>query len=221
MPDAAPSPRRPTRIPRTETAEATVFVVHADLSVRETMAGVLREAGHAVRAFASPGAFLAAMPSTAAGCAVLHVQLPELSGLEVRDALRARGCALPLVFTSEDGPVRVAVEAMKAGAVDFLIEPVDDEPLLAAVALALVRDAQARAARAGREAVAALSARERQVCDRVARGVINKEIATELGISESSVRLYRAEGMKKLGVGSAAELGGLLARLGGLLAGEG
>jgi FixJ family two-component response regulator len=194
-------------------------VVNADPSRRETMTEVLREAGHTVQAFASPRAFLAAALSAGAGAIVLDVHLPELSGLEVKAALRESGSALPVVFTSDDGDVRVAVEAMKAGAVDFLPEPLDEEALLAAVTRALATDAMARAARAPKEALAArlaaLSPRQHEVCERVARGLLNKQIAAELGLSESAVRLHRAEGMKKLGVGSAAELGSLLRQPGG------
>ena len=212
-----PSPRRATPSPVPE--PATVFVVNADPSLRETMTEALREAGHTVQAFASPRAFLAAALSTGAGVVVLDVQLPELSGLEVNTALRESGGALPVVFTSDDGDVRVAVEVMKAGAVDFLVAPIDAEALLAAVAHGLARDAEARAARAPKEALAArlaaLSPRQHEVCERVARGLLNKQIAAELGISESAVRLHRAEGMKKLGVGSAAELGSLLRQPGG------
>ncbi len=212
-----PSPRRTTSIASPE--QGTVFVVHADPHMRETMTEVLREAGHAVQAFASLHAFLAAACPSGAGCAVLDVQLATPEGLKVGAALRESGCALPVVLTSDDADVRVAVEAMKAGAVDFLLAPVDGATLLAAVARGLARDAEARAAQAGEEALAArvavLSRREREVCDRVARGMLNKQIAAELEISVSAVRLYRAKGMEKLGVGSAAELAGLFARSGG------
>ena len=210
-----PSPRRAT--PSPVPSLSTVFVVNADPSQRETMTEVLREAGHTVQAFASPRAFLAAVLSAGAGCVVLDVQLPELSGLEVKAALRESGCALPVVFTSDGGDVKVAVEAMKAGAVDFLPAPLDEEALLAAVTRALLIGAEGRAARAQKEALAArmtaLSPRQREVCERVARGLLNKQIAVELGISASAVRLYRAEGMEKLGVASAAELASLFARL--------
>ena len=176
---------------------------------------VLREAGHAVQPFASLGTYLAAIGSASAGCAVLDDELPEPSVLEGKGALQAS--ALPVVLTSFDGDVKRAVEAMRAGAVDFLIEPVDGTTLLAAVERALALDAEARTARAADQALAArvavLSPREREVCDRVARGMLNKQIAVELGISESAVRIYRGKGVEKLGVGSAAELARLLERL--------
>jgi FixJ family two-component response regulator/AraC-like DNA-binding protein len=209
-----PSPRRAMSIPSPE--KATVFVVHGDPSRCEALAGVLREAGHEVRAFASSRALRAAARPSGAGCAVLDAELARSEGLEAATALRASGCALPVVLTSDDGDVRMAVEAMKAGAVDFLLEPIEGATLLAAVERGLARDAEARAARAGEEALAArvavLSPREREVCDRVARGMLNKQIAAELGISASAVRIYRAKGMEKLGVGSAAELASLFTR---------
>ncbi|MGK3963649.1 response regulator [Sorangium sp. So ce118] len=216
--EAPPRPRARARSPSPRGAEAaTVFLVHRDASWRGAAAGLLQEAGHAVQAFASSLAFLEAARGVGAGCVVLDVQLPDVNGLEVRALLREEGCALPVVFTSDDGDVTVAVEAMKAGAVDFLAEPLDAEALLAAVARALALDAEARAARAEVEALAArlaaLSPRQRDVCERVARGMLNKQIATELGISLSAVRLYRAEGMEKLGVASAAEVASLFARL--------
>lgn len=218
-----PSRRRLTRTP--SPSPETVFVVHADPSLREAMTDVLREAGHTVQAFASPRAFLAAVGAAVGGTIVLDVHLAELAGLELHAALRESGCALAVVFTGGDRDVALAVTAMKAGAVDFLVEPIDAEALLAAVAQGLARDAEARAKRAGEEALTArlavLSPREREVCERVARGMLNKQIAAELGLSESSVRVYRAEGTRKLGVGSAGELGTLFARVGAAAAGGG
>ncbi|MDC3956014.1 response regulator transcription factor [Polyangium jinanense] len=196
---------------------ATVFLVHRDPSWRGTAAARLREAGHAVQVFASSLAFLEAARAAGVGCMVIDAQLPDPNGLKVKALLRESGCELPVVFTSGDGDVRLAVEAMKAGAVDFLPEPVDEEALLAAVEHALARNAAARAARAQVEALAArlatLSLRQREVCERVARGMLNKQIAADLAISASAVRLYRAEGMEKLEVASAAELASLFTRL--------
>ncbi|XXT24973.1 response regulator [Sorangium sp. So ce429] len=211
-----PRPGATSQVPR-EAEAATVFLVHRDPTWREAAAGLLGEAGYAVQAFASSLAFLSATRGAGAGCVVIDVQLPDPNGLEVRALLRENGCALPVIFTGDDGDVRVAVEAMKAGAVDFLAEPLDAEALLAAVARALGRNAEARGARAEVEALAArlaaLSPRQRDVCERVARGMLNKQIAAELGISASAVRLHRAEGMEKLGVASAAELASLFARV--------
>lgn len=206
--------RARTQPPR-EANPPTVFLVRRDASRREASAELLREAGHAVQVFDSPLGFLSAARTAGAGCAVIDVHLPDLNGLEVRAVLRESGSALPVVLTSDIADVTLAVEAMKAGAVDFLVEPIDEAALLAAVARALARDAEARSARAEEEAhaarFAALSPRQREVCERAARGMLNKQIAAELGISASAVRFYRAEGMEKLGVGSAAELGQLMA----------
>jgi FixJ family two-component response regulator/AraC-like DNA-binding protein len=219
--EALPRPRPMAKsLPPRDAETATVLLVHQDPFWRGAAAGLLQEAGHAVQAFASSLAFLEAARAARAGCVVIDVQLPDANGLEVRAILRENGCALPVVFTSDDGDVRLAVEAMKAGAVDFLAGPLDAEALLAAVARGLARDAEARMARMARvqmEALAArlaaLSPRQREVCERVARGMLNKLIAAELGIALSTVRLHRADGMKKLGVASAAELASLFTRL--------
>jgi FixJ family two-component response regulator/AraC-like DNA-binding protein len=183
----------------------------------EVVAAPLREAGHAVEMLTSPQAFFAAAGSATAGCAVLDLRTFELDSLGVQATLGERGRALPLVFIAGDTDARAAVEAMKDGAVDVLLEPVDRGDLLAAVARALARDAEARAALAAQKALAAqaasLSPREREVCERAARGMLNKQIAAELGISERVEKQHRASGMAKLGVGSTAELGALFERL--------
>ncbi len=146
-----------------------IFLVHRDPSWRAAAAGVLQGAGHAVQAFASPLAFLEATRAAGAGCVVIDVHLPDPNGLEVKALLREHGCALPVVFTSDDGDVRVAVEAMKAGAVDFLAGPLDEEALLASVARALARASEASAAQAvqaqeeaSAARLAALSTRQRE-----------------------------------------------------------
>ncbi|MFT3771525.1 MAG: response regulator [Minicystis sp.] len=195
-----------------------VLVVDDHPPSRQTVAQLLRREGYPVETFDSAGAFLAAARASGAGCALIELHLPDLDGLGIQAALADRAIPLPVVFLTGDGHAGAAVAAMKAGAVDFLVKPVDPAELLDAVARALARDAEARAARAEQEVlaaqIAALSPREREVCERVARGLLNKQIAAELDISESTVRTHRTRAMDQLGVDSAAALARLLARAG-------
>lgn len=196
----------------------TVFVVDDDTSVLRALARLLRAAGYAVEAHASPRAFLERAPSQP-GCVVVDLRMPEVGGLELQEELERRGCALPLVFLTGHGDVSSSVRAMKAGAIDFLTKPCDDTDLLAAVERALLRDANARAARREQRALKArfeaLTPREREVCLRVAQGLLNKQIAAELGAAEKTVKVHRGRVMEKLGVESVAELVRLVDRLQG------
>jgi FixJ family two-component response regulator len=199
--------------------QATVFLVDDDPMVRKALSWLLQASGYSVEAFDTPRRFLASASPVPPSCAVVDLEMPEMSGLEVQSALNSAGWALPLVFLTGQGDVLSSVRAMKGGAVDFLLKPVDEDELLAAVKRALAGDARARAARkehAGREErLAQLTPREREVCDRAAQGMLNKQIAAALGLTEGTVKQHRARGMEKLGVGSAAELGSLLWRPGG------
>jgi RNA polymerase sigma factor (sigma-70 family) len=198
--------------------EATVFLVDDDPMVRKALSWLLQLSGYTVEAFDAPRGFLASASPVHPSCAVVDLQMPEMSGLELQAALTSAGWALPLVFLTGQGDVLSSVRAMKGGAVDFLLKPVDEEELLAAVKRALCRDARAREERDERtmreQRLAHLSERERAVCDRVAQGMLNKQIAAALGVTEGTVKQHRARGMEKLGVGSAAELARLLERLG-------
>ena len=179
---------------------------------------MLRAAGHAVEAFASAREFLARERDDGPGCLVLDLRMPEMTGLELQDALERAGYAIPVVFVSGHGDIPASVKAMKAGAIDFLTKPVQNRDLLQAVERALARDRAARAARAERDAararMARLTPRERQVCALVATGLLNKQIAAELGTGEKNIKLHRAHVMEKLGVGSVAELVRLVDRAG-------
>jgi FixJ family two-component response regulator len=197
----------------------TVFVVDDDPSVLRALERLLRAAGYAVEAHASPRVFLDGAPSDRPGCVVVDLRMPEISGLELQEELDRRGCRLPLVFLTGHGDISSSVRAMKGGAIDFLTKPCEDTDLLAAVDRALARDVEARAAREEQRAVQArfevLTPREREVCLLVARGLLNKQIAVDLGTSEKTIKVHRGRVMEKLGVDSVAELVRLVDRLQG------
>jgi FixJ family two-component response regulator len=195
-------------------------LVDDDAGVRKALVRLLKTAGHAVEAFASAREFLARPPYDAPGCLVLDLRMPEMTGLELQEALERVGHAIPVVFISGHGDIPASVKAMKAGAIDFLTKPVQNKELLQAIERALARDAAARAERTERDTARArferLTPRERQVCALVAAGLLNKQIAFELGTGEKNIKWHRAHVMEKLGVGSVAELVRLVdrARLG-------
>lgn len=195
-----------------------IFLVDDDAGVRKALVRLLRTAGHVVEAFASAREFLARERYDGPGCLVLDLRMPEMSGLELQDALERAGHAIPVIFISGHGDIPAGVKAMKAGAIDFLTKPVQDRDLLQAIEQALARDATARAARAERDAararMARLTPRERQVCALVATGMLNKQIAAELGTGEKNIKWHRAHVMEKLGVSSVAELVRLVDRAG-------
>jgi FixJ family two-component response regulator len=199
-------------------APATIFLVDDDDSVLRGLGRLLRIAGYATQPFASPAEFLARLPRDTPGCAVLDLRMPGLNGLELQHAMASNGCHLPVIFISGHGDIPASVKAVKAGAVDFLQKPFDEQQLLDAIFQALAKDAAARAARAETNALQALHAvltpREREVCAFVAQGLLNKQIAQRLGTSEKTIKVHRGRVIQKLGVGSVAELVRLVDRLG-------
>ena len=190
--------------------EGCVSVVDDDALVLRSLDRLLRSAGFTVRTYPSPQAFLAQGEHAAPGCVVLDLSLPGLSGLELQQALAASPDPRPVVFISGRGDVPSSVAAMKAGAVDFLVKPFDEQSLLAAVRAAIAKDRSARAAReelahiASR--LAALTPREQEVLAGVVEGKLNKQIAAELGTAEKTVKVHRARMMRKMGVDSLASL---------------
>ncbi len=194
-----------------------VYLVDDDVVTLAVVARALRAAGHVVQAFEDSAAFLANDPSRKHGCAVLDLNMPGLSGLAVQQAIVDRGGTLPVIILTGAADVRSTISALKGGAVDFLLKPVNHDELLAAVERAVEWSAQVRAARAERMAaearLAQLTPREREVCELLTRGMLNKQIAIDLGMSEATVKLHRARVLEKLGVGSTAELSVMLERL--------
>ena len=196
----------------------TVFVLDDDADVRRALTRLLRSAGHQVRAFESPQAFLAESHDDIPGCLLLDLELPGIDGLELQRALVGSHCARPVVFLTGRGDIHASVSAMKAGAVDFLTKPFDVYLLFDAIERALSLDATQRAARAShlliQQRVSALTPRERQVLERVVSGRLNKQIAADLGTGEKTVKVHRARVMSKMGAHSVAELVQLASRAG-------
>jgi FixJ family two-component response regulator len=192
------------------TGSSRVFVIDDDAHVRTALTRLIGTAGYVVEAFASARAFLARPPHDGPACIVLDLRMPEVGGLQLQETLGRAGLTTPVIFLTGHGDVPSTVKAMKGGAVDYLLKPAEDEQLLDAIARALSRHSVARATAAEREALRArwnrLTPREREVCALVARGLINKQIAAQLGTVEKTIKVHRARVMEKLQVDSVAEL---------------
>jgi FixJ family two-component response regulator len=197
------------------TATPTVFIVDDDEAVVRALTRVLRSADFVVEPYSSPRAFLARAQHDGPGCLLLDQRMPDITGLDLQRQLGPNP-SLPVVFMSAYGDVGTSVQAMKAGAIDFLVKPVAADQLLDVVARALVRSEQALLERQERTEIASrldrLTPRERQVCDLVVAGLLNKQIAAELHLSEKTVKIHRGHMMHKLDVGSVAELTRLIGR---------
>jgi FixJ family two-component response regulator len=195
-----------------------VFVIDDDPSMRRSLEGLLRSVGHEVRLFSSAPEFLQAVRSDAPGCLVLDVRLPGMSGLAFQQELTKAGFALPIIFVTGHGDVPMTVRAMKAGAIEFLTKPFDDQVLLDAVHAALERDRARRRDDASQAALrthySELTDRERQVMGHVVAGWVNKRIAAELGLSVVTVKVHRGQVMRKMQAKSVAELVRMADRLG-------
>ena len=189
---------------------AVVFVVDDDESMRRSLASLIRSVGLEARVFSSPHEFMRAERLEAPGCLVLDVRLPGMSGLAFQEELSKAGVALPIIFITGHGDVPMTVRAMKAGAVEFLTKPFDEQALLDAMHAAIERDRQRRRKAAGlAEAQArygALTEREREVFRRVIAGRLNKQIAAELGLSVVTVKVHRGQVMRKMGAKSIVDL---------------
>jgi FixJ family two-component response regulator len=187
-----------------------VLVVDDDISVREALQGLFESVGLDATCFASARELLEAEIPQRPGCLILDVRLPGASGLDLQQRLAARDDMPPIVFLTGYGDIPMSVNAMKAGAVDFLTKPVRDQTLLDAVAVAIERDIarrrEALCVRQHTERLARLTPREHEVFREVARGRLNKQIAFDLGISEVTVKLHRGNLMRKMEAISVGEL---------------
>ena len=194
----------------TAPAAPLVFVVDDDASVRKSLVRLIKAAGYEAEAFGSVGDFLARRAYDGPCCLVLDVRMPGLTGLDLQEALRAAGQRLAIVFITGYRDVPVSVKAMKGGAVDFLTKPVDEGTLLGAIEQAVARTLadrrrQARLTEVQRR-IATLTPREAAVFALVVTGMLNKQIGSELGIGEKTVKVHRARVMEKMQAGSLAEL---------------
>ncbi|OGU19863.1 MAG: DNA-binding response regulator [Hydrogenophilales bacterium RIFOXYD1_FULL_62_11] len=190
---------------------ATIFVVDDDDAVRRSLTRLLRSAGWNAEAFASAGDLLERAPITGPGCVLLDVNMPGMSGLELQERLSDAGIPLPVVFLTGKGDIPMSVHAMKHGAVDFLVKPVEESVLFQALEQAIRRQAAETTTRQGRDSIllrlALLSIREREVLERVLQGRLNKQIAFfELGIAEKTVKAHRGRVMEKMEAHTIAEL---------------
>jgi FixJ family two-component response regulator len=198
--------------------EGMVFVVDDDASLRESLQDLIGSVGLRVEAFASAQEFLRSQRPNVPGCLVLDVRLQGLSGLELQKRLAEADIEIPIIFITGYGDIPMTVQAMKAGAVGFLTKPFRDQDLLDAIQQALELDRIAREQRAKLEELhgryRSLTPREREVIVLVVAGLLNKQIAGELGTSEAAVKVHRQHVMEKMGASSLADLVRIADRLG-------
>jgi FixJ family two-component response regulator len=202
---------------RENPATGLVHVLDDDASVRTALARLLRAVGYEVRAHETAASYLLEPAANGPTCLILDVRMPGLNGLEMQEALARRGDSIPIVFLSGHGDIPMSVQAMRAGAVDFLTKPVRREQLLAAVRAAFSHDSGRKTHQSDTEQLvermASLTPREKQVFEGVVAGRLNKQIASDIGAAERTVKSHRAHMMEKLQVSSVADLVRLAERL--------
>jgi FixJ family two-component response regulator len=197
---------------------SVVFVVDDDISIRDGLKNLLRSVGLDVKTFDTPQEFLAGQRPDAPGCLVLDVRLPGLSGLDVQRRLAEANIDIPVIFITGHADIPMSVQAMKAGAVEFLTKPFRDQDLLDAVQEAVEQDRERRREQSQLQELRlrykSLSSREQEVMALAVRGLLNKQIAAELGTTEATVKLHRGKVMHKMGAESFADLIRMAQRLG-------
>jgi FixJ family two-component response regulator len=190
--------------------EPAVYIIDDDLSVRTGLTRMVKAAGIDAESFESGLDFLSSEKWKEHGCIVLDVHMPEMTGVELQGKLIEAGSSMPIIFLSAHGDVPMTVESMKKGAVDFLEKPVDQEDLMAAIQVSLALDLEIRAKRTEHDSmlehIKTLTPRECEVMTYVITGMLNKQIAAEMDISEETVKIHRGRVMQKLGIVSVAEL---------------
>jgi len=198
--------------------KAVIAIVDDDPSVREGLDSLIRSAGWAVETFASAQEFLARRGAEMPSCVVLDLQLPGLSGLDLQKRMADAGMEIPIVFLTGHGDIPASVQAMKAGAVEFLTKPFDEEGLLKAIREATERDRHIRERQAEMRELGvryeSLTAREQEVMQQVVSGLLNKQVAGELNITEFTVKVHRGQVMRKMHADSLAELVRMADKLG-------
>ncbi|MDE1938921.1 MAG: response regulator transcription factor [Alphaproteobacteria bacterium] len=188
----------------------TVFIIDDDAGIRDSLSLLVESVGYRPKPYASGVAFLESEKPEAVGCMLVDVQMPDLNGLQLQQELSNRHFHLPVIIMTGHGDVPIAVQAMKAGAVDFLEKPFNDDVLLDCISRALARlastDDAANAAREAEKRLTQLTERERQVLDLIVAGKANKVIAYELSISPRTVEIHRSRVMEKMDAGNLADL---------------
>ncbi|OAF14889.1 DNA-binding response regulator [Bradyrhizobium centrolobii] len=196
--------------PPAKSSSSVVIIVDDDAGIRASLDSLFRSVGLETRLFASAAELLGGPLPDRPGCIVLDVRLPGVSGLDLQGQLTRQGIGYPIIFMTGHGDIPMSVRAMKAGAVDFLSKPFRDQDMLDAVTAALARDAQRRADATAKEDIRAqyetLTAREREVMGYVTAGLMNKQVAGLIGLSEITVKIHRGNVMRKMGVKTLADL---------------